>query len=173
LGPAARRPQAFLAPSGALFPQLLADLSSSRAELTILLVVVGDRAQEENRLALRRAVSQAEDREPAHGLVVVVGRQLVEQRSNLVDEPRMFAREQLERDQRRAPASRALVLDPSPKELGLLAEAELADRAVGDGAFPVVVRARRSLELVGPLRPQPGELALGAAFCERVSLRGG
>jgi hypothetical protein len=85
----------------------------------------------------------------------------------------MFAREQLERDQRRAPASRALVLDPSPKELGLLAEAELADRAVGDGAFPVVVRARRSLELVGPLGAQPGELALGAALCKRVSLRGG
>ena len=162
-----------LALRGAFLPQLLADLPRSRAKLAILLVVVGDRAQEENRLALRRAVAQAEDREPTHRLVVVVGRQLVEQRSNLVDEPGMVARKQLQRDQRRSPARRALVLDPPAEQLRLLPETELPDRPVGDGAFPVVVGAGRSLQLVGPLRPQPGELALGAALRERVSLRSG
>ncbi len=166
-------PTASLAANGALLPQLLADLARSRAELTVLLVVVGDRAQEENRLALGRAVAQAEDREPAHSLVVVVRRQLVEQRTNLVDEPGMVAREQLERDQRRSPAGRALVLDPAAEQLGLLPEAELPDRPVGDGALPVVVRAGRGLELVGPLRAQPGQLALRALLRERGSLRSG
>ena len=111
--------------------------------------------------------------EPPHGLVVVVGRQLVEHRSNLVDEPGMVAREQLERDQRGAAAGRALVLQPSAEQLGLLAEAELADRPVRDSALAVVVRAGGRLELVGPLRPQAGELALGALLRERGSFRSG
>ena len=85
----------------------------------------------------------------------------------------MVAREQLERDQRRSPAGRALVLDPAAEQLGLLPEAELSDRPVGDGPLPVVVRARCGLELVGPLRPQPGELAFGSPLRERVSFRSG
>jgi hypothetical protein len=85
----------------------------------------------------------------------------------------MVAREQLQRDQRRSPAGRALVLDPAPQQLGLLPEAKLPDRPVGNGALPVVVRAGRGLELVGPLRAQPGQLALRALLCERRSLRSG
>jgi hypothetical protein len=85
----------------------------------------------------------------------------------------MLAREELERDQGRTAAGRALVLDPSPQQLGLLSEAELPDRPVRDSAFPVVVRTGRGLELVAPLRPKPGQLALGPLFGERGPLRGG
>ena len=85
----------------------------------------------------------------------------------------MVAREQLERDQRRAAARRAFVLDSSPQELGLLPEAELPDRAVGDGALLVVVRTGRCFELVGPLGSKPGQLALGTLLSERGPLRGG
>jgi hypothetical protein len=85
----------------------------------------------------------------------------------------MVAGEQLERDQRRSPAGRALVLEPAAEQLRLLPEAELPDRPVGDGALTVVVRAGRGLELVGPLRAQPGQLALGALLRERRSLRSG
>ena len=85
----------------------------------------------------------------------------------------MVAREQLERDQRRAAARRALVLDSSPQQLGLLAEAELANRPVGDGALPVVVRTGRCFELVGPLASKPGQLALRPLLGERGPLRGG
>ena len=85
----------------------------------------------------------------------------------------MFAREELERNQGRAAASRALVLDPAAKQLGLLPEAELPDRPVGDGPLPVVVGTGRGLELVAPLRPKPSQLALSPLFGERGSLRGG
>ena len=85
----------------------------------------------------------------------------------------MFAREQLERDQRRAAARRALVLEAPAKQLGLLTEAELPDRPVGNSAFLVVVRTGRGLELVCPLCPEPRELALGTLLGERCSLRGG
>jgi hypothetical protein len=76
----------------------------------------------------------------------------VEQGPDLVDEAGMVAREQLQRDQRRSAAGRALVLESTAEQLGLLPEAELPDRPVRDGALLVVVRAGRGLELVGPLR---------------------
>ena len=85
----------------------------------------------------------------------------------------MVAREQLQRDQRRTAAGRALVLDPAAEQLGLLPEAELPNRPVGDGALLVVVRAGCGLELVGPLRAQAGQLALGALLRERGALRSG
>ena len=85
----------------------------------------------------------------------------------------MVAREELERDQRRAAAGRALVFEPAPKKLGLLTEPELPDRAVCDCTLLVVPRAGRVLELVRPLRPEPRELAFGALLGERGSLRGG
>ena len=85
----------------------------------------------------------------------------------------MVARKQLERDQRRSPAGRALVVDSAAEQLRLLAKAELSDRPVGDGALSVVVRTGRGLELVCPLRAQPGQLALGALLRERGSLRSG
>jgi hypothetical protein len=102
-----------------------------------------------------------------------VRRQLVQQGPRRVDEPGVLAREELERDQRRAAAGRALILKTAAKQLGLLPEAELADRPIGDGAFAVVVGAGRSLKLVGPLRSQPRQLALGALLRERGSLRSG
>jgi len=97
----------------------------------------------------------------------------VEERAHVVDEPRMLAREELERDQRRAAAGGALVLEPAPQELRLLPVSELPDRPVCDGALAIVGRADRSFELVLPLRPQLGELALRALFCERGRLGSG
>ena len=85
----------------------------------------------------------------------------------------MLAREELQRDQGRAAAGRALVLEAPAKQLGLLTEAELPDRPVGNSAFPVVVRTGRGLELVRPLRAKPRKLALGTLLGERSSLRGG
>jgi hypothetical protein len=85
----------------------------------------------------------------------------------------VVARKELERDQRRPTAGRALVLDPAAEQLGLLAEAELADGAIRDGALLVVTGASRGLELVGPLRPKAGELALGTLLGELGALRSG
>jgi hypothetical protein len=83
----------------------------------------------------------------------------------------MVAGEQFQRDQRGAAAGRALVFEPSAEQLGLLAEAELADRPVRDGALAVVVRAGGRLELVAPLIAQARQLALGPLLRERRSLR--
>jgi hypothetical protein len=85
----------------------------------------------------------------------------------------MLARQKLERDQRRPAAGRALVLEPAPEELGLLTEAELPDRAVGNCPLLVVPRAGGALELVRPPRAEPRELTFGALLGERGSLRGG
>ena len=85
----------------------------------------------------------------------------------------MLAREELERDQGRAAAGRALVFEAPAKQLRLLPEAELPDRPVRNSPFAVVVRTGCGLELVGPLRPEPGQLALGTLLGERGSLRGG
>ena len=116
---------------------------------------------------------EADDGEPAHSLVIVVGGELVQERAQVVDEPGMVTREELERDQRRAAARGALVLEPAPQELRLLPVAELPDRPVRDGALAVVRRTDGSLELVLPLRPQLGKLALRALFCERGRLGSG
>jgi hypothetical protein len=118
-------------------------------------------------------VVEADDRESAHGLVVVVGGELVQERAQVVDEPGMVTREEFERDQRRAAACGALVLEPAPQKLRLLPEAELPDCPVGDGALPVVRRTDGSLELVLPLRPQLGQLPLGALLRECGRLRSG
>jgi hypothetical protein len=118
-------------------------------------------------------VVEAQHRKPADGLVVVVRSELVEQGPDVVDEPRVIAGEQFERDQRRAAARGALVFQPAPQELRLLAKTELSDRPVGDCALAVVGRASRVLELVLPSRPEVGELALGALAGELVRLRGG
>jgi hypothetical protein len=88
----------------------------------------------------------------------------VQERADVVDEPRMLPGEELERDQRGAAAGRALVLDPSAQELRLLAVAKLADRAIGDGSLTVVGRPGESFDLVLPLRPEPGELLFLSAL---------
>jgi hypothetical protein len=80
-----------LASSRAPLPQRLGDLPRRSPELAGLLVVVGERVEDQDRLALRRPVVQAKDREAADGLVVVVARELVQARANVVDEARMVA----------------------------------------------------------------------------------
>ena len=95
----------------------------------------------------------------------------MQERANAVDEPGVIAGEQLEREQRRPTASRALVFEPSPQELGLLPEAELPDRAIRDRALPVVGRSRAALDLVLPLRPQRSELLLAAPLGQSLRLR--
>ena len=116
---------------------------------------------------------EADHGKPAHGLVVVVRGELVQERAQVVDEPGMVTREELERDKGRAAARGALVLEPAPQELRLLPVPELPDRPVRNGALAVVRRTDGSLELVLPLRPQLGELALRALFCERGRLGSG
>src|SRR5205085_11064169 len=107
-----------------------------------------------------------------HRLVRVARRELVERRPHRVHDTRVFAREKLKRDERRAAAGRALVLEPAPQQLELLPVTELADRAVGRGTLAEVGAPRRRLQLVVPLGPQLGELALGSALRELVGLDG-
>jgi hypothetical protein len=90
----------------------------------------------------------------------------VEQGAVGVDRRRPVAREQLEREQRRPAARRALVFQPPPQQLELLAVAELTDGAVGERALAEVPAPRGALDLVLPLRPEVGKLALGAALGE-------
>jgi hypothetical protein len=87
---------------------------------------------------LRRPVVQAEDRQTADRLVLVVARELVQTRANVVDEAGMVPGEELERDERGAATGRALVLEAPTQQLGLLAVAELTDRAIGDRPLTVV-----------------------------------
>jgi len=96
----------------------------------------------------------------------------VQQRPHGVDRRRPVAREELERDERRAAAGRALVLEPAAQQLQLLAVAELPDRPVRDGALPVVGAARGAFDLVRPLRPQVRQLPLASLLGERLGLRG-
>ena len=83
------------------------------------------------------------------------------------------ARELLEREQRRAAAGRALVVEPAPQQLLLLAEAELRERAVGERAHAVVGVPGGGLDLVRPLLAQVREPALVARLGELVRARGG
>ena len=80
----------------------------------------------------------------------------------------MVAREALERDQGRAARGRALVLQPAPDELELLAEAELRDRAIGLGADPVVGAPGRVLQLLVPLLAEGCERRLVTGSGELV-----
>jgi hypothetical protein len=93
-----------------------------------------------------------------------VARQLVQTRADVVDEARMVPGQELERDERRAATGRALVLEASPEQLGLLAVAELADRAIGDGPLAVVRRPSEAFDLVLPARSEPRELLFLAAL---------
>ena len=92
----------------------------------------------------------------------------MEHGANRVDGSRALAREQLERDQRRTAAGRALVVEAAPEQLDLLAEAELTDGPVGDRALAVVGTASGALDLVVPLPAQVGELAFVALLGEGV-----
>jgi hypothetical protein len=94
----------------------------------------------------------------------------VQQGTGRVDDAGVLAGERLQRDERGAAAGRALVLEAAPEQLQLLAEAELPDRAVGDGALAVVGAAGGPLDLVLPLRPEQREVALGPPLRERRGL---
>jgi hypothetical protein len=80
----------------------------------------------------------------------------------------MVAREQLEREERRPATGGALVFEAPAEELGLLPEAELPDRAIGDRPLAVVGRSGSALDLVLPLSPEPGELLLATPLCQAV-----
>jgi hypothetical protein len=82
----------------------------------------------------------------------------------------MVAREQLEREQRRPAAGGALVFEPTAEELRLLPEAKLPDGAIRDRPLTVVSRPGRALDLVLPLRPEPGELLLATPLGQGVRL---
>src|SRR5207344_3294997 len=127
-----------------------------------------DSLEQDDRVALRRAVAQAQDREAPDGRVVVGVGERVQERPSRVDLARGIPREELQREQRRAAAGRALVLQPPPQELCLLAKAELPDRAIGHDPLPVVGRARRQLELLVPVAPEVGELPLLALLRQLV-----
>ena len=73
--------------------------------------------EQHDRLAARRAVAEADDGEPPYRLVVVGRHETMEAGPRRVDRRRAVARQQLERDQRRAAARRALVVDPAAQEL--------------------------------------------------------
>jgi hypothetical protein len=96
----------------------------------------------------------------------------VQQRPHGVDLAWSVTGEQLERKQGRAADRRALVFEPSSQEIRLLAEAELADRAVRGRPLPVVGRARRDLQLVSPFAAEVGELPLVAALRQLVCAGG-
>ena len=83
----------------------------------------------------------------------------------------MVAREKLEREQRRPAAGWALVLEAPAQELGLLPKPELPDRAIRDRPLTVISRPCCALDLVLPLRPQPGELLLAPLFGQGIRLR--
>ena len=87
-----------------------------------------------------------------------MARELVQARADVVDEARRAPGEELERDERGAAAGWAFVLEAPAQELGLLAVAELPDRAIGDRPLTVVGRAGETFDLVLPACAEPGEL---------------
>jgi len=96
----------------------------------------------------------------------------VEHRPRRVHGTRRVARQELEGDQRRAAAGRALVVQATLEELDLLAKAKLPDRAIRDGPQAVVLAARRALDLVLPVPAEIGDLALVTRLRVGVGLRG-
>ena len=130
--------------------------------------------EQDERVRVRRAVLEREHREAAHRPVRVGVRERGEQRTHRVHHSRVIAREQLEREQRRPAAGRALVLEPSPQELGLGPEAQLADRAEGDRSLrgsprcaPRPRSPRRRRDGAPPARARPSTSAARAATCAR------
>ncbi len=138
--------------------------SSRLPHLGVGLVVAGDAVEDHDRLARRRAVLEADDREPPHRHVRVAGCELVEERSIGVDVAGMRSREPLERDQGRSAHRRAFVLEPAAQQLELLAETELGDRPVRNGPHPVVAVPGRGFDLVAPFAAKRRQLALEPAL---------
>jgi hypothetical protein len=97
----------------------------------------------------------------------------VKERAIGVDVARVVPRQELEREERGAPARRALVLEAAPEQLELLAVAELPDRTVRKRAFAEIWAAGGALDLVLPLRAMRGQLSLVAPLGQLGRLRGG
>src|SRR5262249_47558583 len=121
-------------------------------------------------VALRRPVLQADNRQTPDRGVGIACREVVQQRSEGIDVSGMRAREALERDQSGAAGCGALVLEAASKELDLLTEPELRDRAVRLRAHPVVGVAGAGLDLLVPLRAKLRERSLVACLRESVRL---
>src|SRR5581483_7514244 len=151
--------------------QLLRDSGRGTTQLRVRLVVAADPLEQDDRLTLRRAVLEAERRQPPDGRVVVRRDERVQQRAHAVHGARMVAGQQLERQERRAARGRARVVEPASQELLLRTPAELPDRPERDGALAKVRAPRGALELVLPRRAQLREVALGARLRELVRLR--
>src|SRR5262249_18647901 len=127
--PHARRRDPYRLPGRpGLAPQHLRDLAGGVAQLAPGLLVVGERCEDADRVAPRRAVSQGHHGEPPDRVVVVPAHDLVKQRPDAVHDARVISGEQLEREKRGAAAGGAHVLEPAPEKLRLLPEAELPDR---------------------------------------------
>jgi hypothetical protein len=86
----------------------------------------------------------------------------VEERAVGVDVAGVIPREQLKRQEGRAAAGRALVLEAAPEQHELLPVPELPDCAIRERAFAKIGAAGRAFDLVLPLRPLRGELSLVA-----------
>ena len=80
----------------------------------------------------------------------------------------MRAGEPFEGDQSGAARRGALVLEPAPQQLELLAVAELCDRPVGLGADAIVAVAGRVLDLLVPLGAQRRQTPLVARLRKLV-----
>jgi len=148
------------------------DLRGRLGQVALLPVIVRQALEQRDRVAVSGAVLQTHDREPADRLVIVGGRQTVERRPHRIDRARRVPGQQLEGDQRRAAARRALVVEPACEQLDLLPEPELADRTVGDRPLAVVGAPRRRLDLVLPLPPVIRESSLVPRLGERIGLGG-
>ncbi len=127
-----------------------------------LLLVFGGRdvIEQGDRVTRRRAVAKAQNRQPSHCPVGIIVRKRVEHRSLGVYDPGMISRQQFERKERRPAAGRALVLQSSSEKIGLLREAQLADRTIGDGPIPIVRAANGELKLLVDLATEIGERPL-------------
>jgi hypothetical protein len=167
-----RRLQLRVLAGPALLRQVRGDPPRGLAERSILLVVAGNAFEDDDRVPLRRAVPQGQDREAPHDRIRIAGSQGVQQRAVGVDRSRSLARKQLEREQGGAAGRRALVLEAAAQELELLPETELADRPVGDGPLAEVGASRRGFELVVPLGSQRGEFLLRAGRRQLIGLSG-
>src|SRR5207249_3352211 len=130
-----------------------------RAQLRLVgfLAEVG---QKRDRVSRRSAVLEAEDGEAAHSLIGIGIRERVQPSTVRIDQARMLTGEQLEGEERRAAAGRTLIVEPAPQELGLLVEAKLPDRAIGDSALAVIAAPRRAFEVVRNLAAEVGERPL-------------
>ncbi len=154
------------------FLQIARNGAGGVAELAFLFVVLREAAEQDDRFALRRPIPKTDDRETPNCLIRVRGHQRMQDGPNRIDDARAVLRQELDGQERGAARRRALVVEPTPKELELLTETELANCPIRDGPLPIVAASGGRLELVVPFLPQRGQLALGTRLRELVGLGG-